>query len=139
MGDGSKPSCSLSTYCGGNFKGIQKNLAYLKSLGISAIWISPIVENIEGAYHGYWASNIYNINPHFGTEQDLKDLIAAAHSMDIWIMVDVVANHVGLVGDDFSKIFPFNKPEHYHSKCQINQEDFTKNQWRVEVFHLNLL
>lgn len=57
--------------------------------GTNAIWISPIVENTEKGYHGYWAKNIYTLNPKFGTEQDFKDLIKAAHEKDIWIMVDV--------------------------------------------------
>jgi alpha-amylase len=56
-------------------------------------------------------------------------MINTAHSMDIWVMVDVVANHVGPVGDDFSRIYPFNKAEHYHSKCQINNWN---NQQEVE-------
>lgn len=49
--------------------------------------------------------------------------------MDIWVMVDVVANHVGPVGDDFSSIYPLNQAGHYHSKCQI--QDWG-NQWQVE-------
>jgi alpha-amylase len=47
-------------------------------------------------------------------------LVDAAHAKGIWIMVDVVANHVAPVGNDFSQIYPFNKAEHYHSNCQIN-------------------
>jgi alpha-amylase len=49
--------------------------------------------------------------------------------MDIWVMVDVVANHVGPVGNDFSQISPFNSPDHYHSNCDI--QDWN-NQWQVE-------
>ena len=47
-------------------------------------------------------------------------MVNAAHAKGIWVMVDVVANHVGPVGDDFSQIYPLNKPEHYHNDCQIN-------------------
>jgi len=47
----------------------------------------------------------------------LKDLVKAAHAKGIFVMVDVVANHVAPVGQDFSKIYPFNKSEHYHSTC----------------------
>lgn len=50
----------------------------------------------------------------------------------MWIMVDVVANHVGPIGTDYSSLSPFNSPDHYHDYCSINQEDFTGNQWRVE-------
>ena len=68
---------------------------YLQNLGIDAIWISPIVENKELGYHGYWAKNLYELNPNFGSEQDLHDLIEECHSRDIWVMLDVVPNHMG--------------------------------------------
>src|SRR5690606_22208549 len=76
-------------YQGGDFKGITQNLDYLQDLGINTIWISPIVENIAYdvrhdedphitpyyGYHGYWASNFTELNPHFGTLDDLHELI----------------------------------------------------------------
>ena len=77
-------------------------------MGFDAIWISPVVENLSGGYHGYWATNWENVNTNFGSAQDLKDLVSAAHSRGIWVMVDVVAHHVGPVGNDFSKIYPLN-------------------------------
>ena len=109
-------------------------MQYIKNLGADAIWISPIVKNIDGGYHGYWMSDLYSINPHFGTEQDLVDLITAAHALDIYVMVGVVGNHVGPVGTDYSQINPFNKAEHYHDYCIVNQDDYLNNQWRVEVY-----
>ena len=135
-GDGSTPSCSLSanTYCGGNFLGIQNNLDYIQGLGANAIWISPIVKNYDNGFHGYWAQDLYTINPNFGTEQDLVNLVTACHRRDIWVMVDVVANHMGGSGTDYSSVVPFNSADHYHDYCIINQDDFTNNQWRVEVF-----
>ena len=71
-------------------------------------------------YHGYAALNWNKLNPHFGTDQDLKDLVKAAHEKDIWVMLDVVANHVAPVDQDYSKVTPFNSPDYYHAKCQIN-------------------
>ena len=68
-------------------------------MGFDAIWISPVVECIGGAYHGYAALNIYNINPKFGTEQDLHDLVEECHKRDIWVMLDVVANHVAYIDE----------------------------------------
>lgn len=128
--DNSKDHCAnLRDYCGGTFTGIKNKLDYIASMGFDAIWISPVVSNIEGAYHGYYATDFYGINHHFGTAQDLKDLINTAHSKGIWVMVDVVANHVAPVGMDFSKISPFNSPDHYHAVCQIND---WFNQWEVE-------
>ena len=126
--------CNLSTYCGGNYQGIIQHLDYIKGMGFDAIWISPIVENSEGAYHGYHLTNLYNLNSHFGNEDDLKELISACHEKDIWVMVDVVANHVAPVGTDYSKITPFNRAEHYHDNCEIN--DWT-NQWQIENCRLS--
>ena len=108
--DGSDASaCSdLSNYCGGTYKGIENNLDYIAGMGFDAIWISPVVDNIDKGYHGYWAANWNKLNANFGSEQDLKDLVKAAHDKGIWVMVDVVANHVGPVDMDFSRISPFN-------------------------------
>ncbi len=64
-------------------------------MGFDAIWISPIVENYREGYHGYWAKDIYKVDPHFGSEQDLKDLVNACHKRNIWVMLDIVANHMG--------------------------------------------
>ena len=127
--DGSSPSCNLSQYCGGTFKGIINKLDYIKGMGFDAIWISPVVTNTEGSYHGYHLTNLYTINSHFGTAEELKQLVEEAHKKDIWVMVDVVANHVGPVGTDYSQINPFNLAEHYHDICQIT--DWT-NQDMVE-------
>lgn len=98
-------------------------------MGFDAIWISPVIENYDKGYHGYWATNWEKINSHFGSEDELKSLVQAAHNKGIWVMVDVVANHVGPVGSDFSKIYPLNQDYHYHSNCDIND---WSNQWQVE-------
>lgn len=91
-------------------------------MGFDAIWISPIPKNMGDDYHGYAALDWFNVNEHFGTEDDLKSLVDTAHSKNIWVMLDVVANHVAPVDLDFSNVYPFDKAEYYHDKCQI--EDF---------------
>ena len=121
--------CNYSQYCGGNYRGLINKLDYIKGMGFDAIWISPIIENTEGSYHGYHFTNLYNLNYHFGSEDDFKELIKTCHSKDIWVMVDVVANHAGPVGTDFGRINPFNRAEHYHDWCEINN---WRNQWEVE-------
>ncbi|WP_096156539.1 pullulanase [Bacillus sp. FJAT-45066] len=102
------------TYQGGDFKGITQKLDYLNELGINTIWINPIVENIKYdvrhaepgtpyyGYHGYWASNFGELNPHFGTMADFHELIDEAHNRGMKIMIDVVLNHTGygLKADD---------------------------------------
>jgi alpha-amylase len=119
-GNGGTGGCDLSQYCGGDFQGITNQLQYIKDLGFDAIWISPVIDNTEGSYHGYHGRKWYEINYHFGGNDPLTNLVKAAHSMDMWVMVDVVANHVGPVGHDFSQINPFNSEDHYHSECGIN-------------------
>jgi len=110
---------SLNTYCGGDHKGIQQHLQYIKEMGFDAIWISPIVKNAEGSYHSYHTVDFYGLNEHFGTEEDIQNLIDECHKNNIYVMLDVVANHVALVGNDFKSIKPFNSPEHYHEPCTI--------------------
>lgn len=85
----------LTNYCGGTFQGIMNRLDYIADLGVDAIWISPVIENTAGGYHGYWAKNLYAVNPMFGTESDLKNLVSAVHSRGMMVMVDVVSNHMG--------------------------------------------
>lgn len=88
-------------------------------MGFDAVWISPVVDNVEPGYHGYWARNWEEINSHFGSKDDLHNLVKTAHKKGMYVMVGVVGNHVGPVGMDFNQIYPFNKEEHYHSRCQI--------------------
>ncbi|HFI0463344.1 TPA: pullulanase [Streptococcus suis] len=93
-------------YKGGDFKGVTEKLDYLADLGVTAIWLSPIVENIKFdvsdgtsgefyGYHGYWASDFEQLNPHLGSLADFHELIDQAAERGINIMVDVVLNHPG--------------------------------------------
>ncbi len=91
-----------NTFFGGNLKGITRNLDYIASLGCTAVWLSPVFENNPGAYHGYDINNYLHIDPHFGTEQDLIDLVDAAHKLKkngrpfpLRVILDVVLNHSG--------------------------------------------
>lgn len=124
-----KGNCDVFQYCGGTYDGITKNLDYIAGMGFDAIWISPIVENTEGSYHGYHLTNLYKLNTNFGDETSLKRMISECHKRNIWVMVDVVGNHVGPVGTNYSRITPFNRAEHYHDVCQITDYN---NQWMVE-------
>jgi len=150
--DDTTPCHDLSDYCGGTFKGIEQNLGYIEGLGANAIWISPVHKTVPKAYHGYGVQNLLEINPRFGTEQDLKDLIKACHDRDIWVMVDVVPNHVGHVqpeekrheiqNNDYSQIVPFNKPEYYHEfeiECHEAEKKFPGNQTLLEHCWLEYL
>jgi uncharacterized repeat protein (TIGR03803 family) len=83
---------------GGDFQGIQDKLDYIKALGATAIWISPIPLNIgdgSSAYHGYAAQDFYTLAPHWGTMTDLSNLVQAAHARGIKVILDIVCNHMG--------------------------------------------
>ncbi|KAJ7139401.1 glycoside hydrolase family 13 protein [Mycena epipterygia] len=124
-------------YCGGTWRGIIDNLDYIHQMGFTAIWISPIVAQIEGstaegeAYHGYWAQNMYSLNPKSGTEEDWKDLVDAVHARDMFIMLDVAINHYANQGETikYSNFVPFNHSSYFHPKCDIDWG----NQTSIEV------
>jgi glycosidase len=78
---------------GDTLKGIRKQLPYIKSLGAGAIWITPVLQNLQsqdGTYHGYGIQNFIKIDPRFGTEQDLQDLVDEAHARGIYVILDIV-------------------------------------------------
>lgn len=87
---------------GGDIKGITEKLDYIEGLGITAIWMTPIFKNkpVQGnpgdqsaGYHGYWITDFTQIDPHFGTNDDLKALVAAAHERGIKVIFDIITNH----------------------------------------------
>jgi len=80
---------------GGNLKGIESKLPYLKNLGISALWLSPVFENNPESYHGYAIQNYLAVDPRFGTKDDLVSLIAEAHKLGIKVFLDIIINHTG--------------------------------------------
>jgi glycosidase len=89
-----------NSFYGGTIRGVTNNLAYIAGLGCTAIWLSPVLE--ANSYHGYDINNYLDIDPSFGTKQDLVDLVAAAHGFvkdgepwPIRIIMDVVINHSG--------------------------------------------
>lgn len=85
-------------YHGGDIQGLKDKLPYLKELGISAIWLTPILRNQamqadSSGYHGYWVLDFTEIDPHLGSNDDLKALIASAHKENIKIYFDIITNH----------------------------------------------
>lgn len=104
IGDGS----DLKLYQGGDFQGIIEKIPYLKSMGITAVWVSAPYENrdteildkksdgtydIWTSFHGYHASNYYTTNKHFGTMMDFNNLINELHKNDMKLVIDFVTNH----------------------------------------------
>ena len=83
---------------GGDLKGLTAKLDYLKEMGITAIWMGPIFKNKpvgdnSAGYHGYWTTDFTRVDPHFGTNEDLKTLVKTAHQMGIKIFFDIIINH----------------------------------------------
>jgi glycosidase len=93
------------TFHGGDFAGLTQHLDEIVKLGATAIWITPVVKNIDGfvtgagfpdwAYHGYWADDFLRLDPRFGSEEQLKALIAECHKRNVKVLLDVVYNHAG--------------------------------------------
>ena len=83
-------------YHGGDLRGIREHLPYLQDLGVTTLWLTPILKNGAAQdYHGYGAVDLYAVDPHFGTIQDYQELVAAAHKQGMKICFDFVPNHVG--------------------------------------------
>jgi len=133
--DRTRETGKLRGFEGGDLKGITQKIndGYFTDLGINAIWMTPIVEQIHGGtdegtglsygFHGYWASDWTAIDPNYGTKEDLKALVDAAHSKGIRVLLDAVINHTGPVTEkdpawpqDWVRTGP---------KCQYNNYDNT--------------
>ncbi|MFG1890959.1 pullulanase-type alpha-1,6-glucosidase [Micromonospora sp. NPDC049051] len=89
-------------YHGGDLKGVMDRLDYIEGLGTTAIWLAPVFKNrpVQGSgadasagYHGYWITDFTQVDPHFGTKEDLKRLVALAHRRGIKVYLDVIVNH----------------------------------------------
>jgi glycosidase len=90
---------STHAYHGGDLRGIEEHLDYLKRMGVTTLWTTPLYDNSAGqsggTYHGYSATDMYAIDPHFGTMKDYRALVAAAHARGMKVVLDTVPNHVG--------------------------------------------
>ena len=89
-------------YHGGDLKGLLKRLDYIQEMGVTAIWLAPIFKNkpVQGppgqesaAYHGYWVTDFTQVDPHFGTNEDFKAFVDAAHARGMKVYMDIIANH----------------------------------------------
>jgi glycosidase len=85
------------TWCGGNLSGLQDKLGYLRRLGVTAVWLSPIFKQVAGSdnYHGYGIQNFLDVDPHFGTREQLQTFVAQAHEAGIRVILDIILNHAG--------------------------------------------
>jgi len=89
-------------YLGGDLKGLIERLDYIQGLGATAIWLGPIYQNkpVQGApgeetsgYHGYWITDFTRVDPHFGSDGDMKAFVEAAHARGMRVYLDIITNH----------------------------------------------
>ena len=134
---------------GGDIQGIIDKLDYLKDLGITAIWITPLLENnTKLSYHGYAATNLYKVDPRFGDNNLYKKLVDEAHNRGIKVIYDHVNNHIGVyhpwvenppfqnwfnVQDGKHFLTPHQKISIYDSNSPESVADSTMNGWFVDA------
>jgi glycosidase len=84
---------------GGTLRGLRSKLGYLRRLGITALWVSPPFRQVafEPSYHGYGIQNFLDVDPHFGTREEFRDFVKAAHEQGIYVILDIIAHHTGNV------------------------------------------
>ena len=86
-------------YVGGTLKGLESKIGYLKRLGVTSLWISPIFKQVRfrETYHGYGIQNFLEVEPHFGSREDLREVVRIAHANGIYVILDIILNHAGNV------------------------------------------
>lgn len=117
--DRSKPRA----WHGGDLRGVRDHLSYLQDLGVTSLWLTPVVKN--GAtedYHGYGAVDLYAADPHLGTLDDYKDLVTVAHKQNLKIFFDSVPNHVG---PHHPWVVKPPLPDWFHGTLQNHRDSFS--------------
>jgi glycosidase len=113
------------TWCGGTIAGLKDKIGYLQRLGVTAIWISPIFKQVadSDSYHGYGIQNFLDVEPNFGSREELRDLVEVAHSKGTYVVLDIILNHAGDIfaykGDGPHKYSQGNtfQVQGFHKKC----------------------
>jgi glycosidase len=87
---------------GGDLEGIRQHLDYFNDLGVTALWLTPVLENDRPAddgkystYHGYATTNYYRVDPRFGTNEEYRQLVREAHAKGLKVVMDMIFNHCG--------------------------------------------
>ena len=128
IGEEPTPKC----FYGGDLPGITEKLEYLKSLGITAIYLTPIFESPSN--HKYDIVDYYNIDPHFGTAEDLRTLVKKAHSLGMKIVLDAVFNHVSTRGKLFMDVVEKGRKSEYYDFFVIRGDKPDEKKGNYEQF-----
>lgn len=146
LGYGDYNPADLGFYHGGDWKGLCNKLDYIADLGVTAIWISPVSkqeplskDKKEASYHGYFTKYFATPNEHFGSKEDLAELIRQAHKRNLKMILDIVPNHTSDYLDDkatryqseYKPAYPLDNPSYYHHAggCRF---DNTETQDEIE-------
>ncbi len=131
------PGQPASGYNGGDIEGIRQKLQYIKDLGFTAIWLTPpvkcqIAESNYHGFHGYWASDFTKVDPHMGTLEQYQNLVKEAHDMGLYIIQDIVVNHLG----DYQKITkPITTTDLENNQGNISSDDFYLEPKSIPLSH----
>lgn len=113
-------------FCGGNLRGIITKLGYLHRLGITTLWLSPVLKQPAfdtTMYHGYGTQDFTKVDPRFGSVSDLIELIAKAHQLGMYVVLDVIINHAG-------NVLGYDVTEESDEKPVFNKDSYTIKGWR---------
>ena len=121
-----------SGFQGGTFNGVRKQLPYLKTMGVRALWLSPVLKNAawdDHAYHGYGVQNFLEIEPRFASSpenagDELRQLVDAAHALGIYVILDIILHHAG-------NVFAYDQNGQERGELDW-QEDTQPVRWRGE-------
>ncbi len=114
---------------GGDLRGIRERLPYLRQLGVSGIYLTPIF--LSNSNHKYNTFDYYKVDPDFGTEQDLRALVQNAHALGMRIMLDAVFNHCGTEFFAWKDVCEKGRASRYFDWFFINRDDFVKDDFSV--------
>lgn len=122
----------------GDFKGLIEKLDYIKALGFTAVWITPVVENASGLdYHGYHAMNFGKVDPRYeSSDCKFQDLIDAAHARDMKIILDIVLQHTGNFGEE--RLCPMFAKDYSANLSNINKSLKLHSQSRLPANYFNM-
>ncbi|WP_087973327.1 alpha-amylase family glycosyl hydrolase [Oceanobacillus rekensis] len=118
-----------NAYHGGDIQGIILKLDALQKIGVTTISISPLMENADNGYHGYWIEDFYSIEEQFGTMEDLNTLIEEAHARDMKVVMEFVTNYIA----DTNPIIDDPDKEDW-----FMEQELTEPAWTANTVQLNL-
>ena len=115
-------------YVGGTLAGVTTKLGYLKRMGVTALWLSPVFKQVafQQTYHGYGIQDYLQVNPRFGTAEDLRSLVEIAHANGMRVILDIILNHTG-------DVFTYN-PDRYPATAPDGHQ-FLDPRWDGNLYN----